>query len=325
MLICRTFFLLLLFIVFGCGGKYTQKQFDKGIDDAEKTARVGWISNEEHEKKVNAAKRTARVGWISNEEHEKKVDAAEKTARVGWISNEEHEKKVNAAKRTARVGWISNGEHEKKVDAAKRTARQGMVSKTEYDSVVDQLRNTQKEIATSKAKQTIELAKQINFFGFAVEEGSIPDEVVSYLDKAKRELKNAEQKLKYPYTAEESAEHAAKAFKIRTEIVYYSLIRYHYRLGEKYKNERGEKDKKQEAYQEAYKIAKQLFENTTEIDPKSPLFAETFYKLAKIAIDYYTDKKVTEAGEIYKLIKKYPSQERRVLNELRKLDGKVGD
>ena len=242
------------------------------------------------------------------------------------------EKAEDDGYKRGRAGMYSqaelDAEKKKSYEAGYKAGSRGRISEEDYEKMKSQL---QAEAVTAKVEKTIELAKQINFFGFDEETGSIPDEVVSHLNEAKRELEEAEQKLKraetnssYGYLAEKSVEHADTAFKLRTEIVYYSLIRYHYRLGEKYK-ERGEREEKQDAYQEAYKIAKQLFENATRIDLQSSLFNDTAYYLAKMGLDFYGDRKLATAEKIYELIKKYRWREKRVLDEIKKLDGKVGD
>ena len=285
-------FLVLLFFLFGCGGKYTQEQLDTAVANATENM---YTQNEVNTKVANATENM----YTQNEVNTKVANATENM----YTQSEVNTKVANATK--------------------------GMISKANYNSVKDQLNAAQVKAATSKAEQTIELANQINFFGFDEEAGTVPEEVVPHLNEAKQELNNAENKLNRAKSnprsrdqeAKESATHATEAFKLRTEIVYYSLIRYHYRLGEKYKD----REEKQDAYQEAYKIAKQLFENSTRIDSRSSLFNDTAYYLAKMGLDFYEDRRLTTAEEIYELIEKYRWREGRVQKLISDLREKVGD
>ena len=345
MLIYRCISLVLLFFLFGCGVKYTQEQLDAAVEEATRDmytqeqldAAVKEATRDMYtQEQLDAAVKEATRNMYTQEQLDKAVeeatrnmytqeqlDKAVEEATRNMYTQEQLDKAVEEATR--------NMYTQEQLDKAVEEATKEMISKADYNLVKDQLIAAQVKAATSKAEQAIELTKQINFFGFDEEAGTVPKEVVPHLNEAKQELDQAEKKLdtsksnpRYHYLAKESAMHATKAFKLRTEIVYYSLIRYHYRLGGKYK-QRGEREEKQESYQEAYKIAKQLFENATRIDSQSPLFNDTAYYLAEMALDFYGDRRLTTAEEVYKLIKKYRWREGRVQKLISDLRGKVGD
>ncbi|MDE0684068.1 MAG: hypothetical protein OXI63_14210 [Candidatus Poribacteria bacterium] len=321
MLICRYIALVLLFLIFGCNGKFTKEELDTAVTNATKDMYT--------RRQVNTEVANATKNMYTQDQVEAKVANATKDMYTRRQVNTEvanatkdmyTRRQVNTEVANATKDMYTR----RQVNTEVANATKNMVSEANYNSVRDRLNEAEVKVATSKAEQTIKLAKQINFFGFDEEAGSIPGEVASHLNAAKRELKQAEQKLKNRYQAEESEKHAAKAFKMRTEIVYYSLIRYHYRLGEKYK-ERGEREEKQDAYQEAYEIAKQLFENGTRINSQYPLFNDIAYRLAKMGLDFYEDQRITPAEEIYELIKKYRWREGRVQKLISDLREKVGD
>ena len=323
MLICRYIFLVLLFFIFGCGPHphpYSLEQLRNAEQNAYNAGLAGGYTQEQldaekkksYDEGYNAGLAAGGGGYTQEQ-----LDAEKKKS---------YDEGYNAGLAAGGGGYTQeqlDAEKKKSYDEGyNRGIREG-ISTEDYEKLKSRLVKVQAEVRTSKVEKTIELAKQINFFGFDEETGTVPKEVVDHLNEAKRELEQAERKLRSRYQPEKSAEHAANAFRLRTEIVYYSLIRYHYRLGEKYK-ELGKKDEKQEAYQEAYKIAKQLFKNATEIDSRSRLFNQIAGYLAEIGLDFLSEfpYNLTSAEEIYKTITKYKWQDRSVQKFVNQFEGK---
>ena len=292
MLISRWIFIGLLIFVFGCG--VSKEEFNLMITDATQ----GLVSESDLKQEVEAAVRKATQDLVSKEDFKQGVEAAVRKATQGTqnlVSKAELKQEV----RKATQGLVSKEDLKQEVEAAVRKATQGLVSKAELDQ----------KVAIAKARETIQLAEQVNFFGFDEETDKVLPEVVAYIEEAKQELRNAEDKLRDAEAKEsvakskESVMHANTAFKLRAKIAYYSLIRYYYKLGKEYKDSRTS-GKKMVA---EYVAAKQLFMNAIKIDSKFPLFADTSYYLAKIALDCHNEGSYQPPKEIFPELKKYYS------------------